>query len=157
MEKLEISCAYNLGVFGFEIISKMKNLTSLELSFACMDDGDGEDTGLRSTHLIKLFDNKNMEFLGMNFISTQIVCKTIQQGQRCQNLKIVGATNKIYICIYFYINFLEKLSLAGSDLMDCCYPRRDRKGDIGNVDDMVIKTIALNCPRLKYIDLYKGK
>ena len=77
MEKLEISCAYNLGVFGFEIISKMKNLTSLELSFACMDDGEGEDTGLRSTHLIKLFDNKNMEFLGMNFISTQIVCKTI--------------------------------------------------------------------------------
>ena len=59
--------------------------------------------------------------------------------------------------LIFYINFLEKLSLAGSDLMDCCYPRRDRKGDIGNVDDMVIKTIALNCPRLKYIDLYKGK
>ena len=77
MEKVEISRAYNLGVSGFEIISKMKNLTSLELSFATMDDADGEDTGLRSTHLIKLFDNKNMEFLGMNFISTQIVCKTI--------------------------------------------------------------------------------
>ena len=56
-----------------------------------------------------------------------------------------------------FFNFLEKLSLAGSDLVDCRYPRRDRKGDCGNVDDRAIKTIALNCPRLKYIDLYKGK
>ena len=40
--------------------------------------------------------------------------------------------------------------------MDCREPRHDRKDDQGNVDDKAIKTIALNCPRLKYIDLYKG-
>ena len=57
--------------------------------------------------------------------------------------------------IFFYP--LEKLSLAGSDLVDCREPRHDRKDDQGNVDDKAIKTIALNCPRLKYIDLYKGK
>ena len=64
LEKLEICCAWNLGVSGFESISKMKNLTSLELSFAQMD-MDGEDTGLRSRHLVELFDNKNLEFLGI--------------------------------------------------------------------------------------------
>ena len=70
LEKLEICCAWNLGVSGFKIISKMKNLTSLELSFACMDDSDEEDTGLRSIHLTQLFDNKNLEFLGMIAVST---------------------------------------------------------------------------------------
>ena len=42
---------------------------------------------------------------------------------------------------------LEKLNLAGADIMD----RRD------DDEPCVIKALARNCPRLKYIDLYKGK
>ena len=110
LTKLEIGTAWNLGISGFNSISKLRNLESLEICFAASIDysrsnnkllhkGKGIDTGLRPSHMLAWFENKNMEKL-------------------------------------------EKLSLAGCEsLMD---------------NDQVIRAIALNCPRLKYIDLYKG-
>ena len=47
MEKLEISCAYLLGLKGFNAIKKLRKLRSLELSFAGRTDSkDGKETGL---------------------------------------------------------------------------------------------------------------
>ena len=47
MEKLEISCAYFLGLKGFNSIKQLRNLRSLELSFASRTDTkDGKPTGL---------------------------------------------------------------------------------------------------------------
>ena len=74
LENLEIPTAWNLGVSGFETISKLRNLKCLETWFAMQIDyskannsllrpGKGVDTGLRPGNMSAWFENKNMEHL----------------------------------------------------------------------------------------------
>ena len=63
LEKFEITCAFKIGPSGFEAISKLKNLKSLEISRACTTDGDGEDTGLSPKNFYSLFATENMKNL----------------------------------------------------------------------------------------------
>ena len=108
LEVLEFEMTFLLGVSGFSLISKLRNLKSLHLCFSKRGENqhdfiaDPDLLLLTPQHLIEIFRNGNLKLL-------------------------------------------EKLSLSGSELMD-------------NLEaNEVIKVIALNCPRLKYFDLYKGE
>ena len=64
LELFEIVQAYKLGPNGFGAISKLHNLKSLEIQWACATDVDtGENNGLNAKHFISLFANDNMPHL----------------------------------------------------------------------------------------------
>ena len=138
---------------------RKKNLKMLKINGGNEMSGDflqniPKCTALESLEIGQAF---RLGVSGFDFISKlkNLKCLEISFTKRAETLGLdetqdVSSLRPRHLIALFQnenLKLLEKLSLAGSEIMD----RHD-----DNPNDEVLKTIASNCPRLKYIDLYKG-